>query len=95
MSVAPAPRNEQDARLELTQGITILERLGIIDFNGHFSVRLADGNILINTGSSVRSAMARVPAIRKKNSVAARYIIPMRLWSTVISHDMSPFLARR
>ena len=57
MSVASTPRNEQDARLELTQGITILERLGIIDFNGHFSVRLADGNILINTGNSVRSTI--------------------------------------
>ena len=41
----------------LTDAITILERLGIIDFNGHFSARLPDGNILINTGSSVRSAI--------------------------------------
>lgn len=45
-------------RQELTQGISILERLGIIDFNGHFSVRLDDGNILINTGNSVRSAIS-------------------------------------
>ncbi len=45
-------------RQELTQGISILERLGIIDFNGHFSVRLDDGNILINTGTSVRSAIS-------------------------------------
>lgn len=50
-------RNETTLRQELTQGISILERLGIIDFNGHFSVRLDDGNILINTGSSVRSAI--------------------------------------
>ncbi len=50
-------RNETAPRRELTQGISILERLGIIDFNGHFSVRLNDGNILINTGSSVRSAI--------------------------------------
>ena len=57
MSVALTPPQEQDARLELTQAITVLERLGIIDFNGHFSVRLPDGNILINTGSSVRSAI--------------------------------------
>ncbi len=53
----PNKRNEATLRQELTQGITILERLGIIDFNGHFSVRLDDGNILINTGSSVRSAI--------------------------------------
>lgn len=50
--------NESALRLQLTQGISILERLGIIDFNGHFSARLGDGNILINTGSSVRSALA-------------------------------------
>ena len=50
-------RSEIGLRQELTQGISILERLGIIDFNGHFSVRLDDGNILINTGSSVRSAI--------------------------------------
>ncbi len=50
-------RSEVTLRQQLTQGISILERLGIIDFNGHFSVRLDDGNILINTGSSVRSAI--------------------------------------
>ncbi len=49
--------NEQAYRLQLQliKAITLLERLGIIDFNGHFSVRLNDGNILINTGASVRS----------------------------------------
>lgn len=57
MSAALSPHAEHDARIHLTQGISILERLGIIDFNGHFSVRLADGNLLINTGSSVRSAL--------------------------------------
>ncbi len=50
-------RSEVTLRQELTQGISILERLGIIDFNGHFSVRLDDGSIFINTGSSVRSAI--------------------------------------
>jgi L-fuculose-phosphate aldolase len=57
LSAALSPHAEQLARIHLTQGISILERLGIIDFNGHFSVRLADGNLLINTGSSVRSAI--------------------------------------
>ena len=52
-------RSEVTLRHELTHGISILERLGIIDFNGHFSVRLDDGNILINTGSSVRSAIGQ------------------------------------
>jgi L-fuculose-phosphate aldolase len=41
-------------RSELIQAISLLEKLGIIDFNGHFSTRLSDGNILINTGASVR-----------------------------------------
>ena len=50
-------RIESVFRRELTQGISILERLGIIDFNGHFSIRLDDGRILINTGNSVRSAI--------------------------------------
>jgi len=58
MNVAVLDPRERDARVRLTQGITILERLGIIDFNGHFSVRLDDGTILINTGSSVRSAIS-------------------------------------
>lgn len=57
MSVAVSSAPEQRSRVELTQGISILERLGIIDFNGHFSVRLDDGNLLINTGSSVRSSL--------------------------------------
>ena len=48
---------QSQATLELIQAITILERLGIIDFNGHFSVRLPDGNILINSGNSVRCAL--------------------------------------
>lgn len=57
MSAAEPISGLDDARRDLTRGITVLERLGIIDFNGHFSVRLDDGNILINSGSSVRSAI--------------------------------------
>jgi len=57
MNTAVSEASHSDYRRDLTNGITILERLGIIDFNGHFSVRLDDGNILINTGSSVRSAL--------------------------------------
>ena len=48
-------RDETTLRQELTKAITILERFGVIDFNGHLSLRLDDGNILINTGDSVRS----------------------------------------
>lgn len=48
---------ESELRHHLVKGISILERLGIIDFNGHFSARLNDGRILINSGASVRSAI--------------------------------------
>jgi L-fuculose-phosphate aldolase len=44
-------------RQQPAPGISILKGLGIIDFNGYFSVRLDDGRILINTGNSVRSAI--------------------------------------
>lgn len=57
MSAVLRPQQEQQKRLDLTHGISILERLGIVDFNGHFSVRLDGGAILINTGGSVRSAI--------------------------------------
>lgn len=58
MNTVLSERSDSDYRRDLVNGISILERLGIIDFNGHFSVRLDDGNILINTGSSVRSAIS-------------------------------------
>ena len=41
-------------RDQLIKALSILERLGIVDFNGHFSARLPDGSILINSGASVR-----------------------------------------
>ena len=47
--------NEKKYKHQLILGISLLERLGIIDFNGHFSIRLNDDKILINTGSSIRS----------------------------------------
>ena len=57
MSAVTRVQVESGHRQSLTHAITILERLGIIDFDGHFSARLPDGNILINMGSSVRSAI--------------------------------------
>lgn len=48
---------ESELKTQLIQGIGILEQLGIIDFNGHFSARLPDGRILINSGASIRSAL--------------------------------------
>lgn len=49
--------SESQLTKKLIQGIGVLERLGIIDFNGHCSARLPDGRILINSGASVRSAL--------------------------------------
>jgi len=57
MNTVLSEQDNFEQRRDLANGITILERLGIIDFNGHFSVRLEDSNIIINTGSSVRSAI--------------------------------------
>ena len=55
--MVPSDASELPSRKNLATAITLLERLGIIDFSGHFSVRLPDGNILINTGSSIRCAL--------------------------------------
>lgn len=57
MSSRAAEQIESATRQMLVNGISILERLGIIDFNGHCSARLDNGDILINTGASVRSAI--------------------------------------
>jgi L-fuculose-phosphate aldolase len=47
------------ARQELALALTMLERQGIVDFNGHFSARLPDGRgLLINAADSVRSQIA-------------------------------------
>ena len=46
-------------RAELALALAMLEREGIIDFNGHFSARLPDGRgLVINAGDSVRSRIA-------------------------------------
>lgn len=41
----------------IVQCIRMLERSGIMDYNGHASVRLDDGRILINIGSCQRSQL--------------------------------------
>lgn len=48
---------EAQSRIDLSTAIRLLERIGIIDFNGHFSVRLPNGNLLINSGASVRCSL--------------------------------------
>lgn len=50
-------KNTED-RHNLARAILMLERAGIIDFNGHASMRLPGGDgMLINSGASVRSAL--------------------------------------
>lgn len=46
-----------DQKQMLVDAILMMERAQVIDFNGHFSVRAADGHMLINSGKSVRSAL--------------------------------------
>jgi ribulose-5-phosphate 4-epimerase/fuculose-1-phosphate aldolase len=45
------------AKQQLADCIMMLERAGIIDYNGHCSIRLDDDRMLINIGSCQRSAM--------------------------------------
>ncbi len=48
-----------ELRRALAQSLAMLEREGIIDFNGHCSARLPDGGgLLVNAGDSVRSRIA-------------------------------------
>lgn len=41
----------------LVDAILMMERAGIIDFNGHVSARVGERHMLINSGKSVRSAL--------------------------------------
>lgn len=55
---APHPAQDVESLTEeLVLGLSILERLDIVDFNGHFSARMPDGRVRINHGASVRSAL--------------------------------------
>lgn len=46
-----------ELKQQLVDCIRMLERAEIIDYNGHCSIRLDDGRILINTGSCQRSRL--------------------------------------
>src|SRR5260221_14213125 len=47
-----------DLKQQLVDCIRMLERSDIIDYNGHCSIRLDDGRILINIGSCQRSSLS-------------------------------------
>ena len=49
--------SEAESRRQLVDCVLMLERAGIIDYNGHCSVRIGDNRILINIGSSPRSQL--------------------------------------
>jgi hypothetical protein len=40
--------------------------------------------------SSMRISIANIPPSRNANRMEARYMTPMRLWSTVVSQDLRP-----
>jgi ribulose-5-phosphate 4-epimerase/fuculose-1-phosphate aldolase len=48
---------EAQARGELTDAIRMLERANVVDYNGHFSARVGENRVLINSGPSVRGAL--------------------------------------
>jgi ribulose-5-phosphate 4-epimerase/fuculose-1-phosphate aldolase len=48
---------EQNEKQNLVDAILMLERAGIIDFNGHVSSRAGAGQMRINSGNSSRSAL--------------------------------------
>jgi L-ribulose-5-phosphate 4-epimerase len=56
--------DQQQLRQSLADAILMMERAGIIDFNGHFSARLpGTAHMLINSGKSVRSALTAADII--------------------------------
>jgi L-fuculose-phosphate aldolase len=52
-----------DKKQRIADALGMMERAGIIDFNGHMSARIGDNRILINSGASVRSAMTAADII--------------------------------
>ena len=51
------PDTHQDQKQQLVDCIRMLERADIIDYNGHASILLDDGRMLINIGSCQRSKL--------------------------------------
>jgi L-fuculose-phosphate aldolase len=53
-----------ELRRELADALSMMERAGVIDFNGHMSCRLpGTEHILINSGASVRSALTAADVV--------------------------------
>lgn len=57
-------QSTQQLKQTLADAIRMMERAGVIDFNGHFSARLpGTEHMLINSGKSVRSALTAADII--------------------------------
>jgi hypothetical protein len=54
--MASAP-SEREVKQQLVDAIRMLERAGIIDYNGHCSVRVGEDRLFINSGASVRGKL--------------------------------------
>ena len=54
---------EAEARTQLTDAIRMLERANVVDYNGHFSARVGENRLLINSGPSVRGALTEADII--------------------------------
>lgn len=54
---------EPQARTQLVDAIRMLERANVVDYNGHFSARVGDDRLLINSGPSVRGALTAADII--------------------------------
>lgn len=52
-----------EAKVQLVDCIRMLEHSGIIDFNGHCSIRSGENRFLINTGSCQRSALTEADIV--------------------------------
>src|SRR6476469_2433782 len=51
-------------------------------------------SVLLATPSCRRMSSASVPPSMKNTKVRTRYMIPMRLWSVVVTHDVQPVRSR-
>ena len=49
--------DEAEGKKRLADAIRMLERADIVDYNGHFSMRVGGDRMLINSGASVRGAL--------------------------------------
>ncbi len=55
------------------------------------------GSMIVRPGvkSSMRTSSAKTPPNTKNVMTEIRYMMPIRLWSSVMSHDMIPFFTSR